>query len=129
MIERQLCLYRGVSSRGAYRAYSHESNYGMYAPSKYAPDKIRYSMFLPLMRKALLGEVGADAKTSLFSVILRYSTPSPLLFLISHGQKHFEMRQNSFNRILIKTFLPPPPSAKIKSVSDENNPVHAFVFI
>ena len=33
--------------------------------TKYAPDKIQTSMFLPKMKKALMGGIGADGKTSL----------------------------------------------------------------
>ena len=50
-------IHRGVSSHGASGTYvPEESNQrGTYTPSKYAPDEIRNSMFLPLMKKALMG--------------------------------------------------------------------------
>ena len=48
---------------------------GAFAPSKYAPDEIQNSMFLPLMKKKSWEVIGADAKT----IIKRYSTPPPPL--------------------------------------------------
>ena len=37
----------------------------------YAPDEIQNSMFLPLMKKALMGVNGAETKTSVSLAIIR----------------------------------------------------------
>ena len=51
-------------------------------PSKYAPEEIQNNMFLPLMKKALMGAYGADAKTNVSLVLIIYSVnhhPTPPL--------------------------------------------------
>ena len=50
---------------------------GAFAPFKYAPDEIQNSMFLPLIKKKSWEVIGADAETSLYLVIKRYSNPPP----------------------------------------------------
>ena len=57
------------------RSVSHRGAKGIYAP-----DEIQKSMFVPLMKKALMGGIRADAKTSLSLNIIRYSAiPSSLV--------------------------------------------------
>ena len=71
---------------------------GICSPSKHALDEIRNSMFLPLMKKALLGGIGADTKTILSLVILRY--PALLFSVMPQGQYFLESGP------LMKIFLP-----------------------
>ena len=83
-------MYRGVSSRGEYSP--DESNrVSICLPSNHAPDKIRNSVFLPLMKKALIGHRGRNAKTSLSLVLIKYMFPPPLLCYAT--DKIFLLRQ------------------------------------
>ena len=97
-----------------------------YAPFKYAPDEILNHMPLPLMKKALFGDRGADAKTSFSLVIIRYSA-TPLLSLIpkAQGQTGFFMGQNSAILRLMKIMLSP---LKMESAPDEKILVTPLLF-
>ena len=66
-----------------------------YARSKYAPDEIRNSMFLPPEKKALM-----DAKTSLLLILLFY----PLMSVMPQEQMLFRGAENSTPD---EKFLPP----------------------
>ena len=46
---------------------------GICPPLGHALDEVRNSMFLPLTKKAVMGSIGADAKTSFSLVIIRFS--------------------------------------------------------
>ena len=74
-------------------------------PSKYAPDEIHNSMFLPLMKKSLIGagHRGQTLKTIL--VIIRYTS----LPLICYAQgAEFLLGGPKFLLFMMKIFLPPP---------------------
>ena len=63
-------------------------------PSIYNPDEIWNSMFLPLMKKALMGGIGGRSQnTSLF--IMGYSALSIVCYI--RGAKHFLRGQKRFS--------------------------------
>ena len=64
--------------RGGGGTYATLSSY------EYAPDEIQNSMFLLLMKIALMGAYVADAKTSLSLAIIKY--PGPLFCVMLQGQ-------------------------------------------
>ena len=72
-------------TKGAYAPDESNQGGGAYAPYKYAPDEIRNSMFLPLMKKALMGVIeGRHQNEFIFSYnkifcpLLYAMSPSPL---------------------------------------------------
>ena len=81
-------------------------------PSKYAPYKIRNSMFLPLMKKALMGGIGGRRqKTKLSLFILRKSA--------FFSWKFFSRPSDVINLIMPPIIFFCPPPLKIESGPDE----------
>ena len=92
--------------RGAYAP--HESNHwGICRPSKYAPDKIQNSMFLPLMKKAQMGGIGGRRKKMyLFRYYFKIFCPPLVCFTLLGTQNYLGGKNLYFTlRTLIKIFL------------------------
>ena len=88
---------------------------------KYVPNEILNSMFLPLMKKALMG--GIEGRCQKKSFLIFYKIFCPHLVYYALGQT------KSADCALMKLFLPflilnSPPK---KSAPDEKNPGHASV--
>ena len=92
-------------------------------PSKYASDEIQNSMFLPMMKKALMGTQGADAETTqyLFSYYKIFCQPLVCYApgrdgTIIRGAEFFSLPSGTTLAIL-EIFQPPPK--KIETTPDE----------
>ena len=82
------------------------------------------SKFLPLMKKTLMGGIGADAKTSISSVVIKYS--APLLNVMPQGkillmEQPFFLKLKSFpNEKILNSPLLPSLDRKIISLCFQN---------
>ena len=72
---------------------------------KYAPDEIRISMFLPMVKKALMEGIEGRRQNL---VIIRYS--APLMCVMTHGQNFFRGAELP----LMKIFPPPKKKSLIR---------------
>ena len=108
-----------MSRRGAYSPV--ESNQKVHKPpSGYAPDEIRKSMFLPLMKKALMGGRGGRLSLSYYMIIC---TP---FCVFPQGAEVFS-RHTRLILLLMKILLPPLP-LQMRIAPFKQNPGHAFCF-